>query len=88
MIDKQDAENIATKLGAKRRLGRKHEQILVCYDEKVVARYGIRRGSGNPRHAYVPRELHISAQQAHDLADCPMTAERYFEILAEKGLLQ
>ncbi len=88
MIDKKDAESIAAKLAAKRRQGRKHEQILVWHDEKLVARYGIRRGSGSPSHVYVPRELHISAQQAQELADCPMSAEQYFDILAEKGLLQ
>jgi hypothetical protein len=54
----------------------------------LVARYGIRRGSGNPGHAHVAKELHISAPQARELADCPMSTERYFEILAEKGLLQ
>jgi hypothetical protein len=88
VIDKRDAENIAKKLGAKRRQGRKHEQVLVWHDEKLVARYGIRRGSGNPGHAHVAKELHISAPQARELADCPMSTERYFEILAEKGLLQ
>lgn len=88
MIDKRDAESIAAKLVAKRRQGRKHEQIFVWHDEKLVARYGIRRGSGNPSHAHLPQELHISVQQARELADCPMSAERYFEILAEKGLLR
>jgi hypothetical protein len=88
VIDKNDAENIATKLAAKRRERRKHTQVLVWHEGKLVARYGIRRGSGSPGHAYVPKELHVSEQQAQDLADCPMSAERYFEILAQKGLLE
>lgn len=87
MIDKQDAVNIANKLAAERRQGRKHEQILVMYRTRLVAQFGIRRGSGNPSHSYVPRQLHISQAQAHQLADCPLSAEAYFQILAEKGLL-
>jgi hypothetical protein len=87
VIRKREAERIAKKLGADRRAGRKHEIVLGTHGGRLVASYGIRRGSGNPGHAYVPKQLHVSASQARELAECPMSAEQYFKVLADKGLV-
>jgi len=87
VIGKREAEDIAKKVRADRRAGRKHDVILVRHGGKLVAQYGIRRGSGNPGHGYVAKQLHVSAQQARDLAKCPMSADQYFKVLTDKGLL-
>jgi len=50
--------------------------------------FGLRRGSRDHGHDFLPKELHISRGQCRDLADCPMSAAEYFAVLHEKGLIR
>lgn len=88
MISQTEAKDIAKKLGAKVKSGRAHDLAEVNYKGKRVAQFGIRRGSREQSHSYVPRQLYISGPQARDLAACPMSADDYFNVLIEKGLIQ
>ena len=87
MLDQDDAQKIAKKLGADVRQGRKHEIAIIKHQGKYVGQFGISRGSRSKGHMHIQRQLHVSAQQAKALADCPMSAQEYFDLLREKGLL-
>ncbi len=88
MINQDDARNIAKKLGIEPKPGSNHDNVAVWYKGKYVARYGIRRGSRQQAHSYIPQQLYISARQAKDLSRCPMSAADYFRTLIDKGLLE
>ncbi len=87
MTSREDAERIAKKLGADVRPGRKHDLAVVRHGGRYITQYGIRRGSRDLPHPHIHRQLHISPRQTRDLADCPMSADQYFQTLARKGLL-
>lgn len=87
MITQTHAWEIARKLSASIRRGRKHDIAEINHEGKRVGQFGIRRGSRDQSHSYVPKQLYISLAQTEDLAACPMSAEKYFKVLAEKGLL-
>ena len=87
MITREDAERIAEKLGGIIRSGRRHDLVAVRHEGKHVAQYGIRRGSRQLAHSYIPRQLHITQRQAKDLSECPMSADEYFSVLQAKGFL-
>jgi hypothetical protein len=88
MLDQNDATRIAAKLAAETKPGRRHDLVVVRYKEKYLTQYGIRRGSREEPHSYIPRQLFISQGQAKRLSDCPMSADEYFKTLIEKGRVQ
>lgn len=87
MFTRDCGERIAKKLGAEYERRRKHDIVVIKHGGKRIAQYGLRRGSGNVGHSYIPRQLHVSQSQCRDLRDCPMSAEQYFALMQEKGLL-
>ncbi len=87
MLIGQDGERIATKLQAQRATGRRHDLVKIHLGGKLVAQYGIRRGSGELSHDYIPRQIHLSPRQTHDLSACTLSRDEYFEILRGKGLV-
>ena len=86
-LTQHDARAIATKLKAEIQKNRKHDQAIVRYDGRIVARYGIRRASQEVGHGYIPGQLHISRQQALALAQCSLDRDGYFALLREQDLL-
>ena len=87
MINQKHAREFAKKLDAQIRSGRAHDIAEINYKGKRVGQFGIRWGSRDQSHSYVPKQLYISLAQTEDLAACPMSAEEYFKVLAKKGLL-
>ena len=90
VISKQLASRIAKKLRAtvRKRSGKAHDLALVYHEGKLIATFGIRRGSRkNLGRDHVPRQLHLRASQARLLGQCPLQREDWIAILAEKGLL-
>ena len=85
-ISQQDAKKIATKLKADIQPGSKHKIVSVKYDDKVVARYGIRHA--NKGHGHVPSQLYVSMTEAKNLAKCTLDKDSYFKILKGKGLIK
>ena len=82
-----EAEAIAKKLEADIAKGSKHLFAIIRYQGQIIARYGIRRASKSVPHDYIPAQLFISPHQALDLARCPLSKERFWEILRAKGKL-
>ena len=87
MLTQDDAEAIAHKLGCTPYEGRIHKYYQFFVDQKLVARFGVRRASREKGHGHLPRELHITQKQCRELSECPLTKDGYLHILREKDLL-
>ena len=79
------AEKIAAKLGITPEKGRKHERVYIRWAGKIIASYGLRRGSRELSHDYVVSQIFITIRQAMDLARCPTSRDEYFETLRMHG---
>ena len=87
MLTQDDGEAIADKLGCTSYQGRSHKYYELFVDQKLIARFGIRRTSREKGHGHLPRELHVTQKQCRDLSKCPLTKDEYLQILREKNLL-
>ena len=85
MLTQTHAENIANKLSAEIVNKRRHDVAVIKSDGVLLGSYGIRRGSKELGHDYIPRQIGVAMRQAQDLANCPMSKEEYFEEMREQG---
>ena len=86
MLTQRDAREIALKLSAPITPGRNHDRVVIrSTDDKLLGSYGIRRGSRQLSHAYIPKQINVTMRQALALAKCPMSRDEYFELMREKG---
>lgn len=88
MLTQTDAREIARKLGAEKKRGRKHELVVVRYGGIRVGQYGISRSSKEKSHDYIANQLHISLPQCRELSACPLSKAEYFKILSDKNLIR
>ncbi len=86
-ITAKEAEQIAAKLNAELEERRGHKIAYVRWQGKFIAHYGIRRGSTELGHDYIPRQLFITMREALDLARCPLSKIAYFNLLRTRGKL-
>ena len=87
-INKDHANRIARMLAAEISDGGKHEIVKVYHGRELVARFNIRRASSrDTSHSDIPAQIHVSAKQALDLANCPLSRDEWVEILRAKGLI-
>ena len=84
---RDDAYDIALKLGARIEKRTNHDWVIVEYGGRVVAQYGIRRASREASHLHIPPQLYISPHNTRKLADCEFSKEWYFSSLQEQGRL-
>jgi hypothetical protein len=88
IITKEHAVKIAKKLKAKIREEKAHTYAEIFYDNRLIAWFGIRRGSEKDKgHDHIQKDLHINGYQAKMLAACPLTLEDWLEVLEQKNLL-
>ena len=85
-MTKRQVRQITTKLRAECKEGASHTKVRVRFEGRIVASFNIRRGS-HAEHSFVPSQLHLSRTDAVKLARCDMTANEYFCLLRETGLL-
>ncbi len=88
-ITKEHAQKILKKLKATVVKNRNaHDRAEFYHGDVLVCSFGIRRSSSkNKGHGFIPNDLHISHHDTLDLANCPLSLEKYIEILREKGLI-
>lgn len=79
------AEKIAGKLGIRPERGRKHDHVYIRWEGRIIASYGIRRGSRQLAHDYVAEQIFLTPREAINLARCPMSRDEYFEVLRTRG---
>lgn len=80
-LTQKHAEKIAEKLSATVTPGRKHARVRIEREGQYLGSYGIRRGSKDENHDYIPGQIGVSMRQALDLANCPMSREEYFRLM-------
>ena len=85
MFTQKHANAIAGKLDCVLSEGRKHRLAELYVNDKVVAIFGIRRGSRDESHDFIPKQLHLKQKECWELHDCALSKEQYLEILREKG---
>lgn len=81
------AEAIAGKLGCTIKEGKRHRLAQLRHEGKLVMMFGIRRGSREEGHDYLPRQLHLTPKQCRELRDCTLSKEAYLDVLKQKSLL-
>lgn len=90
IITKELAQNIVKKLKARvqKRPGRPHDLACVFEDDRLIAQFGLRRGSKkNLGHDHIPDQIFVLPREAKLLGQCPLTRDEWIEILANKGLI-
>lgn len=87
VITRELADKIVKKLKAKVvKQGSAHEILGVFCEDKMVASFGIRRGSKkNQGHDHIPSNIFVSPREAKLLGQCPLSREEWVEIIKEKG---
>jgi len=87
VLNQTDASQIAKKLKAEIKPGRKHDLVVFRHGGVRLGQFGISRSSKQQSHDYIPRQLYITAKQCREFLDCSLSLDAYLEILAWKGLL-
>lgn len=82
------AELIASKLDCLIREGKRHTRAMLFHQGVLLASFGIRRGSKEAGHDYLPRELHLKQNECWELYDCSLTREAYLQLMRERGKLK
>jgi hypothetical protein len=88
IITKELALKIAQKLKAKvvKRDNKAHDIAFIYYKDKIVAHFGIRRGSSkNLGHDHVPEQIFLRPSEAKLLGQCPLSREDWLETISKKG---
>jgi len=87
-ITKDDAETIAKKLLATLDEGGSHTKAVVRHQHRIIARFGIRRGSRRDAgHGHIPGMIHLGQPDTKKLASCTLDREGYLSILRAQNLL-
>ena len=85
-LNRDDARSIAKKLRAETvERGGAHDLAVIYYEGKIIAKFGIRRGSRDLGHDYIPGEIYTSPRKAADLANCPRSYEEWVQEMKDKG---
>ena len=88
VLTQGDAKKIAKKLSAEIVSKRGHDVAIIRTGNGVVlGQYGIRRGSKNSGHDYIPGQIGVTMRQAQDLVNCPMSKEDYFKEMRNRGCI-
>lgn len=84
----EDARAIADKLVAAHDPGRNgHEGVDFYYNGRLIFSFGIRRGSKDQGHNFIPRNMHLTQKECRLFRKCDISLARYIEILRERGLI-
>jgi hypothetical protein len=86
---KQDALNIATKIGAIIDKDGAHQNAAFYYNGILIFEFGIRQGSKSS-HGHLVGEnqvLRLNQTQAIALARCTLSKQAYIQILIAKGVI-
>jgi hypothetical protein len=89
MLTKEHAQKIAKKLKAVTEPRSAHDMVEVWYEGKLIATFGIRRGSRKDQgHDHIPGKLHLNARDCLSLAQCTMSYDQWIQRMKDKGLIE
>ncbi len=88
-LTQSDAWAIQEKLRAEVEPGaRKHDLVKFRHDGRIIFSFGIRRGSKELPHTYIPLQMKLSQKQCREFRECSLTLEAYLQILKSKNLIE
>lgn len=90
IITQELAHRIVKKLRAEidERPGKAHALAQVWVEGRLVATFGLRRGSNKEQgHDHVPGALYVSPNEARQLGLCPMSRDQWIERLRDKEMI-
>ena len=64
---------------------RKHTLVKYRYNGILVFQFGIRRGSKESGHGYIPNQMKLSQKECREFRQCKITVDAYVDILKSKG---
>lgn len=64
---------------------RRHILVKFWHNGVLAIQFGIRRGSGELGHGYLPKEMKISQKECREFRKCNISVEAHVEILKSKG---
>lgn len=89
MLNKDHAQKIAAKLKAHMHAGSAHDIAVIEYEGKIIAEFGIRRGSRKDQgHGFIPGCLHLNLRDTLSLAQCALSYDQWIQRMKEKGLIE
>ena len=88
-LQRRDALEIASKLGAAVTSNGKHKRASFRHNGQLILTFGIRHGSKSGHGHLVGKtgDLKLNARRVEELARCPMSKEEYIEHLIGIGLI-
>lgn len=88
-IERDDAYNIASKIGATVEKTGKHARATLRINGKIILTFGIRHGprSGHGHLCGANGDLKLSESNVVALARCTLSTEDYFAILRTRGII-
>jgi len=66
---------------------RKHVLVKFRHNGMLIFQFGIRRGSKELPHEFIPNQMKISQKECREFRQCSMTLDAYIEILTSKGAI-
>ena len=88
MLTKDHAEKIASKLKARMRSGGKHDIAVFEYEGRIIAQFGIRRGSRKDQgHDFIPGSIHLTRRDTLALAECAFSYDDWIQRMKDKGVI-
>jgi len=88
MLTKDHAEKIASKLNARIHHGAKHDIAVFEYEGKIIAQFGIRRGSRKDQgHDFIPGRIHLNRRDTLALVECAFSYENWIQRMKDKGVI-
>ena len=89
-LQRRDALNIASKLGAEVERGGNHQRAVFRHNGRLVLTFGIRHGptSGHGHLVGETGDLRLNGRKAKQLAECTMSKDEYVEHLTGMGLIE
>jgi 3-dehydroquinate dehydratase len=85
MLTQKEAVEIAKKLQAEIKTGRKHDIVVIRFDETYVGQFNIQRSSKDKSHDYISHQMLITAKQCREFHQCSLSRQDYIEILRAKS---
>jgi hypothetical protein len=67
--------------------GSKHVLVKFRHNGVLIIQFGIRRGSGELGHGYIPKQMKISQKECREFRKCNISVPAYLEILKSKGVI-
>lgn len=89
-LEKADALNIASKIGAVVKEDGKHQKATFYHNGKLILRFGIRHGR-KTGHGFLAGEngpLRLNETRAKALARCTLSKDEYIQLLTTKGVIE